>query len=74
MVKPLLSSVKLAHLPPELNVHVALYQNLKNARYLRKQLIEQNKDFEYAFIDARKVIPSARSKPDMRNRFDRPSH
>ena len=45
-------TIQLAHLPPSLAVHVALYQDLKNAPFLREQLISGNTEFEYAFIDA----------------------
>lgn len=48
----LLQTLSLAHLPPGLAVHIALYQDVKNAAYLHQQLLKQNPDFEYALIDA----------------------
>lgn len=50
-----LKSFHLAHLPPSLAVHVALYQDVKNAAFLRQQLLAGNADFEYALIDASTV-------------------
>lgn len=47
-----LKTLHLAHLPTDLAVHVALFQNLKNAAFLRRQLLDGNADFEYALIDA----------------------
>jgi hypothetical protein len=50
-----LETVHLAHLPDNLAVHIALYKDLKNASFLREQLIGGNSEFEYAFIDASMV-------------------
>lgn len=47
-----LQTFHLSHLPPELAVHVALYQGLQNATFLRQQLLDGNPAFEYALIDA----------------------
>jgi len=46
----------LSHLPPELAVHVACYTDVKNAPYLRQQLLAGNQTFNYAFIDASTVL------------------
>ena len=51
-----LSKFNLAHLPSDLTVYVACYRDLKNSRFLRKQLLDGNTEFEYAFLDARKVL------------------
>ncbi|KAK2744594.1 hypothetical protein FQN57_004199 [Myotisia sp. PD_48] len=48
----LLQTIQLAHLPPSLRVHVALYTGVKNASFLREQLIAANSEYSYAFIDA----------------------
>lgn len=48
----MLQTLHLSHLPPSLAVHVALYQDLQNASYLRQQLLAGNSEFEYALIDA----------------------
>ena len=45
-------TLNLAHLPPDLAVHIALYTDLQNASFLRDQLLQGNPDFEYALIDA----------------------
>lgn len=47
-----LQSLYLAHLPSDLAVHIALYKNLKNATFLRQQLLDGNSSYEYALIDA----------------------
>jgi EKC/KEOPS complex subunit CGI121/TPRKB len=48
----LLETVHLSHLPQSTPFHVALYRDIKNASFLREQLISGNIDFQYAFIDA----------------------
>ena len=48
----LVQTLLLAHLPPSLAVHVAFYQDVQNASFLRQQLLQGNPEFEYAFIDA----------------------
>lgn len=53
-----LKTLHLAHLPSDLAVHVALFQNLENALFLRRQLLDGNADFEYALIDANVVRKS----------------
>jgi EKC/KEOPS complex subunit CGI121/TPRKB len=50
-----LQTFHLSHLPSSNAVHVALYQDLQNASYLREQLLAGNSEFEYAFIDASMV-------------------
>ncbi|EGX94570.1 Kinase binding protein CGI-121 [Cordyceps militaris CM01] len=51
-----LEIVKLEHLPDTYTVHVALFQDVKNAAFLHEQLLARNTDFEYAFIDASVVV------------------
>lgn len=51
----LLETVHLSHVPENIRVHVALYKDLKNASFLREQLINGNGEFQYAFIDASTV-------------------
>lgn len=38
-------------------VHIALFKDVKNAVYLRSQLLEANAAFDYAFLDAQMVRP-----------------
>ena len=45
----------LTHVPPALEVHVALFTELQNAAFLREQLLAGNTEFEYALIDASTV-------------------
>jgi len=47
-----LQTLQLAHLPTDLLVHVALYRDLKNAPFLRQQLLDGNSEYEYALVDA----------------------
>lgn len=47
-----LQTLHLAHLPSSLAVHVALFRHVRNAVFLRQQLLEGNGEYEYAFIDA----------------------
>lgn len=49
---PHLETIHLEHTPSTLNVHVALYRNVKNAGFLHQQLLAGNTEFEYAFVDA----------------------
>lgn len=51
----LVHTLRLAHLPPSLAVHIALYRDVQNASFLRQQLLQGNPEFEYAFIDASTV-------------------
>lgn len=50
-----MTTVHLSHLPPDLAVHVAFFEDLQNSRFLRQQLLDGNTEFEYAFLDARMV-------------------
>ncbi|MCJ1442932.1 MAG: hypothetical protein MMC23_003429 [Stictis urceolatum] len=59
MVMPKLRTLSLAHLPSDLAVHLALFEDLQNSRFLRKQLLEGNSDFEHAFVDARTILSEA---------------
>ncbi|KAA8647314.1 hypothetical protein EYZ11_007479 [Aspergillus tanneri] len=54
-----LETIFLPHLPSSMPVHVALYRDLKNAPFLRQQLLSGNSDFEYALIDASMVLSRA---------------
>ena len=36
-------------------MHIALFKDVKNAAYLRRQLLEANAAFDYAFLDAQMV-------------------
>ena len=52
-----MANVRTFFLPhyPENPVHVALFKDVSNAAFLRKQLLEANPDFDYAFLDAQMV-------------------
>ncbi|KAH0377768.1 CGI-121-domain-containing protein, partial [Aureobasidium melanogenum] len=50
-----LEAIALPHLPQH-HLCVGLFKNVKNAAFLRQQLLAGNADFEYAFLDASVVI------------------
>jgi len=52
----MLKTIHLAHMPPELALHVALYREVKNAPFLKQRLLEGNTEYEYAFIDATTIL------------------
>ncbi|KAL8808213.1 MAG: hypothetical protein Q9182_000277 [Xanthomendoza sp. 2 TL-2023] len=54
----LVHTLHLAHLPEDLSLHIALYQDVKNAAFLQQQLLQGNTAFEYAFIDASMILSS----------------
>ena len=47
-----LQKLEIAHLPPSLVAHIALFEEVENAAYLHQQLLQGNAEFEYALIDA----------------------
>lgn len=47
-----METVHLPHLPQTHALHITLFQNVENAVFLRRQLLDGNTDFEYAFLDA----------------------
>ncbi|MCJ1421946.1 hypothetical protein MMC32_008313 [Xylographa parallela] len=51
-----LTTLHLAHLPPDLAVHIALCADLQNAAFLRQQLLAGNAAFEYALLDASSIL------------------
>lgn len=50
-----METVQLPHLP-EHPLRIGLFKDVKNARYLRQQLLDGNSDFEYAFLDPAAVL------------------
>ncbi|KAI4249648.1 MAG: hypothetical protein L6R40_000437 [Gallowayella cf. fulva] len=54
----LVHTVRLAHLPEDLLIHIALYEDVKNASFLQQQLLDGNTSFEYAFLDASMIVSS----------------
>jgi EKC/KEOPS complex subunit CGI121/TPRKB len=44
--------VDLPHLQLEHRLHIAFFADVKNSAFLRRQLLEGNAEFEYAFLDA----------------------
>ncbi|KAH7024273.1 kinase binding protein CGI-121-domain-containing protein [Macrophomina phaseolina] len=51
---PAVQTIVLPHLP-HAPVHLALFRDVKNAAFLRRQLLDGNQAFEYAFLDATAV-------------------
>jgi len=52
----LLQTFNLEHLPRSHELHVALFKDVKNADYIQQQLLNGNREFEYAFIDADVIL------------------
>jgi hypothetical protein len=48
------TTLQLPHIPGYA-IHALLFRDIRNAAFLRQQLIAGNADFEYAFLDATKV-------------------
>lgn len=48
------SQISLPHLPQH-PVHVSLFEEVRNAAFLREQLVAANAEYEYAFVDATTV-------------------
>jgi EKC/KEOPS complex subunit CGI121/TPRKB len=44
--------VDLPHLQPAHRLHLAYFADVGNSAFLRRQLLEGNAEFEYAFLDA----------------------
>ena len=55
------TSIHLAHLPPDNITHILLVRNLKNAPFLLEQLVAGNTDYEYALLDATTVCSSSKA-------------
>ncbi|KAG4412201.1 hypothetical protein IFR04_014661 [Cadophora malorum] len=51
-----LQTIHLEHLPPNYDLHIALYRNVTNADFLHQQLLAGNTNFEYALIDASVIL------------------
>ncbi|OQO14959.1 hypothetical protein B0A48_00341 [Cryoendolithus antarcticus] len=49
-----MESITVPHLPAH-TLHVGLFKDVKNATFLRQQLLDINTDFQYAFADASMV-------------------
>ena len=52
----MVETVNIQHMPPEHPVYIGLYKDVKNATFLRQQLLEGNSQYEYAFIDASIIL------------------
>ncbi len=48
----LIHTLHLSHLSPDLPIYISLFKDVKNAAFLRSQLLSGNTDFEYTFVDA----------------------
>lgn len=53
-----MEAIQLPHLPDH-PVHLALFRDVQNAPFLRRQLMDGNTDFEYAFLDATTLLSRA---------------
>ena len=50
-----LTTLHLEHLPPSLVIYIAHLRDVRNASFLRQQLLAGNAEFEYALVDANTV-------------------
>ncbi|KAK5110640.1 hypothetical protein LTR62_005680 [Meristemomyces frigidus] len=50
-----METITLPHLPNH-PLQLLLFRNVKNAAFLRQQLLDGNTDFEYAFLDAAVIL------------------
>jgi EKC/KEOPS complex subunit CGI121/TPRKB len=69
-----MANVRTYRLPhyDEYPVHVALFENVSNAAFLRSQLLEANPEFDYAFLDATMVsctYPSTAARDNVVGQF-----
>ena len=55
MPRFMMETINIPHLP-DYPLTIGLFKDVKNASFLRKQLLEGNTDFEYAFLDASTII------------------
>jgi EKC/KEOPS complex subunit CGI121/TPRKB len=53
-----METITLPHLP-NTPIQVCLFNHVQNSTFLRQQLLEGNKDFEYAFLDASVLISTS---------------
>ncbi|KAI5842578.1 protein cgi121 [Morchella snyderi] len=51
-----ITSLQLEHIPRPHTAYITLFKDVKNAIFLRDQLLAGNTEFEYAFIDANTII------------------
>lgn len=54
-----MEELHLEHIPESHTLLVALFQDVTNSRFLQRQLLDANAEFEYAFIDATVVWAKA---------------
>lgn len=50
-----METIQLPHLPKHA-LRMGLFKDVKNAAFLRKQLLEGNAEFEYAFLDTASIL------------------
>ena len=49
-------TIHLPHTRPDQPIHVALFKDVRNAAFLKQQLVSGNAAFEYALIDAHAIV------------------
>jgi len=54
-----IETLTLPHLP-DYPLFIGLFEDVQNTSFLRKQLLEGNTDFEYAFLDVSMVCPEVK--------------
>ncbi|KAI9773127.1 MAG: hypothetical protein M1840_008248 [Geoglossum simile] len=49
-------TLHLEHIPLQYPIHIALFKDVENCAFLKRQLLGCNEEFEYAFIDASVIL------------------
>ncbi|KAI9838650.1 MAG: hypothetical protein M1819_004964 [Sarea resinae] len=54
-----LKTYQLSHVPSSHVIYVGFFRGVRNAAFLREQLLSGNAEYEYAFIDAASIVSAA---------------
>ena len=52
----MVTTIHLAHMPPDSALHVAMFIEVSNAPFWKEQLLAGSSDFYHAFVDAGMVV------------------
>jgi len=48
--------IQIAHIPDDLPLYIACFKDVKNASFLKQQLLAGNQEYNYSFIDAATIL------------------
>ena len=48
--------IQIAHIPDNLPLYIACFKDVKNASFLKQQLLAGNQEYNYSFIDASTIL------------------